>query len=42
MEKDNMQVYIDVKGMRLKLIVAEVLHKKTRDDLERRLWNGVN
>lgn len=43
MEKDNMQVYIDVKGMRLKLIIAEVLHEKTRDELEkRRLRNGVN
>ena len=34
---------LNEEGMKLKLIVAEVLHTKTRDELEkRRLRNGVN
>ena len=34
---------LNEEGIKLKLIIAEVLHEKTRDELEkRRLRNGVN
>jgi len=42
LENGRIDSELNEEGMRLKLIVAEVLHKKTKNELDRRLLNGVN